>query len=232
MIDLKQYHDSFNSLTQFGQAGVLHKIFETIGTTNKFFVEFGSNGSDTGQGNAICLRQLGFNGILMDGQDREGSKYKVHQHFITAENINQLFIKYNVPNIFDFLSIDMDGNDFYVWQNLDKKYRPRVLSIESNVHFLKHVDCVQPYDPNYIWDWGTTCGASAEAIFNLCRSKNYSYVAHCVSDGIYIADEVISDFKNIFMNTNDLNSIFDGPFFTPHLDKLPNYISSKELIKN
>lgn len=231
MIDLKQHHDSFNDLTQFGQAGVLHKIFNVIGTTNKFFVEFGSDGTESGQGNSCCLRSLGFDGVLMDGQNRENSRYKVYQHFITKENINNLFEMYNIPEIFDFLSIDIDQNDFYVWQNLDKKYRPRVLSIESNCHFPKDVDSVPPYIPNYTWNWSGTSGSSAKAIYNLCKIKNYSYVAHCGSDGIYIADEVIKEKKELFKDINNFDEIFPGPIFNL-LNPPEQNLSSKDLLKS
>jgi hypothetical protein len=230
MINLKQFHDSHNNMTQFGQAGVLHKIFEIIGTTNKYFVEFGSEGTDTGQGNSASLRPLGFEGLLMDAGDRSHNKYKVYQHFITAENINELFIKYQVPEVFDFLSIDIDGNDFYVWQRLDSKYRPRVLSIESNPSFPKNIDVVPLYDPAYCWRGENTVGSSAKAIYNLCRHKKYSYVAHCGVDGIFIADEVIIKY-NMFSNVNNFEYIYDGPIYEQATPP-SNYIPSKELLND
>jgi hypothetical protein len=61
-------------LSQWGQDGVIEKIFETIGTTNKFFVEFGSSGNDAGMGNTAYLRRSGFDGLLMDGSDRPYGK--------------------------------------------------------------------------------------------------------------------------------------------------------------
>jgi hypothetical protein len=213
IINLKDFHDSHNKITQFGQAGVLHKIFEIIGTTDKYFVEFGSDGTDKGMGNSASLRPLGFDGLLIDAGNRDGSKYKVYQHFITAENINELFIQYNIPEVFDFLSIDIDGNDFYVWEILDAKYRPRVLSIESNAHCDKNAEVVQPYNANYRWYGETAVGASAKSIYNLCRTKNYAYVAHCGVDGIFIDEEVIKICKDEFLDINDFENIYEGPIY-------------------
>ena len=56
-------------LSQFGQDGVIEKIFEVIKPLNKFFVEFGSNGTDEGQGNTAYMRRYGFDGLLMDGSE-------------------------------------------------------------------------------------------------------------------------------------------------------------------
>ena len=44
-------------------------------------------------------------------------EYNLHREFITAENINSLFGKYHAPTDFDLLAIDIDYNDFYVWNN-------------------------------------------------------------------------------------------------------------------
>ena len=67
-MDLNLYQKKV--LSQFGQDDVLEQIFNTIGTTNKYFVEFGSSGNDSGMGNAAYLRRNGFNGLLMDGSER------------------------------------------------------------------------------------------------------------------------------------------------------------------
>ena len=134
-MDLNLYQKKV--LSQWGQDGVLEAIFDKIETTNKYFVEFGSSGNDVGMGNTAYLRRRGFHGLLMDGSETPyGSHvrdrhYKVETEFISASNINFLFKKYNVPTEFDFLSIDIDGQDFHVW-NAIKDYNPRVVSIEIN----------------------------------------------------------------------------------------------------
>ncbi len=199
-------------LSQYGQDGVLEKIFDVIGTTNKYFVEFGSAGTDTGMGNTAYLRRRGFTGLLMDGTEppydsnvSTNNFYDVKVEFITASNINDLFTKYNVPKDFDFLSIDIDGQDFHVWNNL-RNYSPRVVSIEMNHHIHPGKDKVMPLNDSWIWDGNEWFGSSVTALKKLGNSKGYALVATCMSDAIFVRNDLIID-KNggntLFKNVND-----------------------------
>lgn len=209
MIDLNKYQNKI--LSQWGQDGVLDKIFELIGTTNKYFVEFGSSGNDSGQGNTAQLRRKGFDGLLMDGYERPYNNdvldrtYEVKIEFISSSNINQLFEKYNVPEEFDFLSIDIDGQDFHVWQAIDSKYKPRVVSVEMNYHIEPGIDVVMKKNDNFIWSGSDAfCGASVTALKKLGIKKGYSLVATCMSDAIFVRNDLLcKDNKILFMNINN-----------------------------
>jgi hypothetical protein len=202
-IDLNLYQTRI--LSQWGQDGVLDKIFNTIGTTNKYFVEFGSSGTDSGMGNTAQLRRKGFDGLLMDGsekpygEDVNDRRYPVKIEFVKPSNINQLFKKYNVPTEFDLLSIDVDGQDFHIWNNLEG-YSPRVVSIEMNYHIDPGFDKVGPCDDDWVWNGWFIYGASITALKKLGNKKGYSLVASCTSDAIFVRNDLI---KNKFMNVNN-----------------------------
>jgi hypothetical protein len=159
--------------SQNGVDGIIHAIFAMIGTTNKYFVEFGVE--DGLQCNARYLQtKKGWTGLLMDGQDPiPGSSVK--QEFITAENINQLFQKYIVPAEFDLLSIDIDGNDYWVWKAIEG-YRPRVVIMEYNACLPADVSKTIPYDPKFMWDKTDYYGASLKALTKLGTEKGYTLV--------------------------------------------------------
>ena len=201
-------------LSQWGQDGVIEKIFDIIGTTNKYFVEFGSSGNDSGMGNTAYLRRHGFNGLLMDGSERpynndvNDKKYDVKIEFITSSNINKLFKKYNVPEEFDFLSIDIDGQDFHVWNKLEN-YSPRVVSIEMNYHILPGKDYVMHLHDNHVWGGNEWYGSSITSLKKLGNKKGYSLVCTCMSDAIFIRNDLIKDkFNNfLFKNINDENTL-------------------------
>ncbi len=94
---------------------------------------------------------------------------------MTAENIQDLFQKYNVPKNFDLLSIDIDFNDYWVWKAI-VNYFPRVVVIEYNSSIPPNVSKVVPYDPDASWDRTNYFGASLLALQKLGLTKGYTLV--------------------------------------------------------
>lgn len=101
---------------------------------------------------------------------------------VTAENIQDLFLKYSVPKNFDLLSIDIDYNDYWVWKSITD-YFPRVVIIEFNSSIPPNESRVVPYDPDATWDGTNYFGASLLALKNLGSKKGYTLVG-CDSNGV------------------------------------------------
>jgi hypothetical protein len=194
--------------SQNGEDGVIEALFATLGTTNKYFVEFGS-----GDGivcNGAYLVEQGWTGLAMDGQGiSKNPRLTVRKEFITAENINDLFRKYDVPAEFDLLSIDIDSNDFWVWQRITA--RPRVVVIEYNASIPPNESRTIVYDPKFVWNGSDYFGASLRALKELGRRKGYTLV-HCERAGVnafFVADDLLgADFK---------------PLRIEEIYRLPNY---------
>jgi hypothetical protein len=176
--DVTRYERRFSS--QNGEDGILEALFTAIGTTRKYFVEFGAaNGREC---NTARLAKQGWTGLLMDAATPpQNAPLPIHQEFITAENINALFAKYDVPPAFDLLSIDIDGNDYWVWKSI-AAHRPRVVVIEYNASILPTDSLVMPYDPNFRWSGTDYFGASLLALATLGTAKGYTLVG-CDSSG-------------------------------------------------
>lgn len=74
-------------------------------------------------------------GLCLNGKKRKNppeirEQYNIKKEAISDLNVNDIFSKYNVPENVDFVSIDIDGQDYYVWQAL--KWSPKVILIEFN----------------------------------------------------------------------------------------------------
>jgi hypothetical protein len=143
-------------------------------------VEFGARDGLTGS-NTARLREQGWRTVLFD---RDPMSDLVTQALITRENINEVFRVHGVPDPFDLLSIDIDGNDLWVWEALT--FRPRVVVIEYNPSFGPDVSVTVPYDPDRAWDGTNYYGASALALCRLGRRKGYRLFASTRSNLIFV----------------------------------------------
>ena len=192
--------------SQNGEDGVIEAIFALIGATNRFFVEFGVE--DGLMCNTRRLKERGWTGLQMD--PREPSGPGVRREFVTAENIESLLDKHGVPRAFDLLSIDIDGNDYWVWKAISA-HCPRVVVIEYNATILPPESRTIAYDPAFRFDATDYFGASLAALQRLGRAKGYTLVA-CDSRGV-----------NAFFVADGLAA---GRFAPPSLEKLYRPFSS------
>ena len=170
--DLAKHERSVYS--QFGEDGVIERIFACIGTSHRFFVDFGARDGLENSNTARLRLEEGWTGLLMEGDPAYASDLIVPAH-VTTENVEELFAAHGVPERFDLLSIDIDGGDYWVWKAIER-YQPRVVVIEYNIFFgLQHSKTV-PYDPSRVWDETPYHGASLAALHKLGRQKGYSLV--------------------------------------------------------
>ena len=154
--------------------------------------------------------------------------FDIKNERVTAENIQNLFQKFNVPKNFDLLSIDIDFNDYWVWKSI-VDYSPRVVVIEYNSSISPTESRTVPYDPDAVWDGTNYFGASLLALYNLGKKKGYTLLG-CDSNVVnaffckseLIADKKIKDIQNLYMPPN-YGQIVDGKHIghTPSEKKMP-----------
>jgi hypothetical protein len=193
--DLKSFERSVFS--QGGEDGVLERIFECVGFSNRFFVEFGAKDGLELSNTANLRINKGWRGVLMEGKGPVADG--VVQEFITAENINLLFARHGVPKDFDLLSVDIDGNDYWVWRAL-VDFRPRVIVVEYNIYFQLDDPRTIPYEPERTWDATGYHGASLAAMRKLGVEKGYSLI-HTDSwmpNAIFVSSDLLPvEFRDI-----------------------------------
>jgi hypothetical protein len=166
----------FKVYSQHDENGIIEEIiFNRIGVTDRFFVEFGV-GDGLENCTTYCLLK-GWAGAWIDGSAAcyEGilknlthlissNALRVRYDFITTDNIEAIFTEMRVPAEFDFLSIDIDRNDYWIWKAI-RRFRPRVVAIEYNASFQATAACTVPYDSSAIWDGYTNYyGSSLRAL--------------------------------------------------------------------
>lgn len=110
----------------------------------RYFVEFGVE--DGRECNTRYLyKHKHWNGLLIEGNpdlarqihDNFGdTRVQIDSTFIKKENIVDIFKQNQVPLRFDLLSVDIDGNDYWVLKEILSDYQPRVIIVEYNAFFV------------------------------------------------------------------------------------------------
>lgn len=198
--------------SQKGQDSSIKHVFDTIGTTNKFCIEFGAVDGYDGS-NTLFLRNQGWNALLLDNM-YENPSINLHRRHITKDNICSIFKVFNVPTDLDFLSIDIDGNDYWILSSILTKYSPRVIMIETNVRFEPYDSMVMKYIENWRWDFGSWYGASPYAYKKLVNQYGYTPVHMHIDDMIIVRndclheDDINKDWLSIYSQSN--KSLYNG----------------------
>lgn len=143
-----------NVYSQNGEDGILKQIFKELNIDKGYFCEFGAS-DGIKSSNTLNLMKKGWNGVLIEGnpqsfqqlqrnipsgavsvQSMTGTAILINK-FICNESgqensLDTILKSCNSPYDLDLLSIDIDRNDYYVWQNLDPIFQPKVVIIEVN----------------------------------------------------------------------------------------------------
>ena len=173
----------FKVFSQFGEDGIIQFLIRRARITHELFVEIGVQ--DYSESNTrFLLTNNNWHGVIIDSGDRHvrkarglvGWQYSLDmvQSLVTVENINELL----PSDPLGLLSIDVDGNDFWLWNAVDSA--PQLVVVEYNSLFGPEALVSVPYDPNFSWleahPSGQYHGASLGALNYLANQKGYSLV--------------------------------------------------------
>lgn len=175
----------FSVYSQNDEDGIIQEIFNRIGTSSKIFVEFGVG--DGLENNTAYLLMQGWKGLWIEGSSEFVERIKkfydkplknkqliLEHSFITRDNINGLIDTYFNGEI-DLLSVDIDGNDYYVWKNITC-INPRVVIAEYNAKFPPPCHFCIPYNEHHVWDGSDLMGMSLQTATDLAESLGYQLV--------------------------------------------------------
>lgn len=183
----------FKGYSQNDEDGILEEIFRRINATRRTFVEFGAG--EGAQNNTLYLLLSGWHGLWIDSSASsvasimrtlaayiESGQLVVRQAFVEPDTIDSVIRAAGFGGEIDLLSIDIDGNDYWVWKGISA-VNPRVVVIEYNATFRPPVSVVIDYHKEYRWDGTNYFGASLKALEGLGRQKGYALVGCSLAGG-------------------------------------------------
>ncbi len=154
-------------MPQFGEENIINEYFPK--SYEGFYVDIGAGGRWS---NVEFLE--GWKGISLD---------KETGTFITKENVNEVLDNLKAPKEIDILTIDIDGNDYYIWETI--ALTSRMVIIEFNRFLAPEV--IYPYVPDFVWDGSNNYGCSKEALIKLGEKKNMVVLAEIGDNLIFIS---------------------------------------------
>ena len=227
-----------NITSQSGEDGIIEKVLDVIDENDKWCVEFGSWDGKTLSNTYNLIHNKGYSAVMIEGDFRR------FQDLLKIFDSNEKVIKINmfvgfephncldkiletteIPTNFDLLSIDVDGNDYHIWEMVIV-YKPKVVVIEFNQTIPSCVEFVQPRDMS------VSQGSSLLSIDKLAKRKGYELVAVTVRNAVFVDKKYFGLFgiqdnsvATMRINNEAVTYIFcgyDGTVFIRGCGELPN----------
>lgn len=202
----------FQVFSQRGEDGIIQYLINKIDIPNKVFVEFGVE-TYTESNTRFLLMNNNWSGLVIDGSKKNIDfikndfiywKYDITaiESFITKDNINNLINNYTKIEDIGLLSVDIDGNDYWVWEAIET-IKPRVVICEYNSVFGSKKKVTVPYKENFVRSKEHYSelyfGASLEAFCHLAEKKGYDFIG-TTSAGVnayFVRKDLSVPFKNL-----------------------------------
>ena len=179
----------FQVFSQRGEDGIIQYIISQIEIPHKIFVEFGVE-DYTESNTRFLLINNNWSGLVIDGS-KDNIKFikndfvywkydlSAYESFITKDNINELIGKYTDCSDIGLLSIDIDGNDYWVWEAITV-INPRIIVCEYNSAFGEVNELSIPYQRDFTRTKAHYSelyfGASLAAFCHLAEKKGYDFI--------------------------------------------------------
>lgn len=188
-----------NVYSQFGEDGIIEEIFKRIKCSSSVCVEFGASDGNSCS-NTKNLWTYGWTGILIESeldlclkieeQLTRNHKVKVINKKVKSvgpDSIDSILYEQEVHDV-DFMSIDIDGFDYYIFETMETK--PRVICIEYNQSIPPQFSIRQKTEE-------ASLGASAKSLIELAEVKGYSFIGMTKANLFFVVNDEFDKFDDL-----------------------------------
>jgi hypothetical protein len=202
----------FKVFSQFGDDGIIQYVISRLNLPvgERRFIEFGVENYRESNTRFLMLND-NWTGLVMDGSEQHVSSirseplYWRHDltalpRFITRDNINSIIEDAGFAGRLGILSIDVDGNDYWIWEAITVA-EPAVVIVEFNGIFGSREAVTIPYQADFIRQevhysflyWGT----SLKALCFLASQKGYAWIGsnNAGSNAYFVRSEYVDGFS-------------------------------------
>lgn len=204
----------FQVSSQWGEDGIIQFLVGKVPILNKIFIEFGVE-NYTEANTRFLLQNNYWSGLVIDGNEKSIEQIKksdlywrynlkAHSAFIDKDNIDKIIGSNGINGDIGLLSVDIDGNDYWVWQAINS-VQARIVVCEYNSLFGSSARVSIPYESTFNRNAKgrpvTYYGASIAALTFLAQKKGYELVAgNSAGNNIFfVKKEYLNGLKPITM---------------------------------
>ena len=219
--DINEYE--FKVTSQWGEDGIIQFLINKIPIKNKIFVEFGVESYQEANTRFLLLNN-NWSGLVIDGSELNINKIKKNpiywrynlkaiNHFIDKDNINSILENNGIMDEIGLLSIDIDGNDYWVWESISV-IKPQIVICEYNSIFGSKLKISTIYDAKYIRSnahySNLYYGASISALEYLATKKGYVLVgSNSAGNNVFF---VKNEYASLFKTKTSLEAYVKSQF--------------------
>ncbi len=201
-----------------GEDGLLAFVLSKIPDKTGWCVELGAWDGKSESNTYYFISQQSYHGVMIEA---DPMKYNLLREnlkeydticinaYVRADGetkLDNILSNTSIPKEFDLLSIDVDGDDYHIWQSLDN-YQPKVVIVEINIHDKPGVKRINRLGSPISLDnigtstssmWGITgyTGTSISSMTELAVSKRYSLLANIHCNAIFVRREYLNLFHD------------------------------------
>ena len=178
--------DSDNpTYSHLNEQSIINKYLNTLSLESRYCVDIGAS-DGLSMSNTYALFKDGWCGLAIEFDTKKfsslASSYvnfpnvNLSKCMVTPPNILSLLEANNVPEKFEFLSLDIDGYDYFVLEQILGKYRPKLICTEINEKIPPPIKFTVKWDPSYIWGVDHFYGQSISQLHILAAKHQYALV--------------------------------------------------------
>lgn len=181
-------------------ATAIEFVLDRLPERNRWCVEFGAWDGLVGSTSRRLILERDYSAVLIEGNHERFAELQKNYAgqarviprnqfvgFTEADGLDAILAGTPAPADFDFLTVDIDGNDYHVW-NAVVKYRPKLVMIEFNPTIPPEVSFIQPASP------AVNQGSSLTALAALGKRKKYELVAVLGVNAFFVTAELFPQF--------------------------------------
>lgn len=213
----------FQVYSQWGEDGLIQYLIDKIKIERKVFVEFGVANYEESNTRFLLVNN-NWSGLIIDGSldnidhVKHSSIYwqynlKTEHAFIDKDNINDLIQQNGISSEIGLLSVDVDGNDYWIWQAINI-VNPCIVITEYNSLWGAIASVTTPYGKDFsrtkAHHSNLYYGASIQALTDLGKTKGYSLVGSNSAGNnlFFVRNDLLGDLEVVSPETAWVQSQF------------------------